>query len=336
MAFIHVKRIGDTSYYTLRVSTRKGDRVITKDLCSLGSDLSKVDLGSLEKKYHAEIRKSYKTLKKFLETNHYLEKAKKEKPVSDAYFNKEQLLEISAIHLHYHARFLKLDNLTQGEVMENFTLNFAVNSTSIEGNTITMKQAHALFKEDIMPKGRTLREVHDLTNTKKAWEYLMAKKPKIDIVLVEYLHDMLLEGIDARNGFRMHDIRIFGQPFKPTPARYVIPDVKILLSWYEENKSKMHPLALSAFFHHKFENIHPFSDGNGRTGRMLMNYILFLSGYPPMVISRRFRKEYLDVMNKADKSLRQGITKVDRDYYENLLEFIYSQYRVSYWDIFLI
>lgn len=67
-----------------------------------------------------------------------------------------------------------------------------------------------------------------------------------------------------------------------------------------------------------------------------MNYILFLSGYPPMVISRRFRKEYLDVMNKADKSLRQGITKVDRDYYENLLEFIYSQYRVSYWDIFLI
>ena len=49
MAFIHVKRIGDTSYYTLRVSTRKGDRVITKDLCSLGSDLSKVDLGSLEK-----------------------------------------------------------------------------------------------------------------------------------------------------------------------------------------------------------------------------------------------------------------------------------------------
>lgn len=336
MVFIHIKRIGGKKYYTLRVSVRKGDKVITKDICNLGSDISKINIERLEKKYHGGIRKSYKTIKRFLDTNYYLEKAKELKIKQDIYFNKEQLLELGAIALHYHSRFLKLDSLTQKDVMDNFILNFAVNSTSIEGNTITMKQAHNLFNEDIMPKDKSLREVNDLMNTKKVWEYLIENSPNFDLKLIETIHDMLLENIDKRIGFRTHEIKILGQPFKPSPARYVISDVKLLLNWYEENKRKMHPLALAIFFHHKFESIHPFSDGNGRTGRTLMNYILIRENYPPIVISRRFRKGYLEALNEADKSLRTEITKIDLDYYRKLLDFLCKQYNMSYWDIFLV
>ncbi len=221
-------------------------------------------------------------------------------------------------------------------MFESFLINFAVNSTSIEGNTITLREANRLFKEEISPKNKSLREVHDLTNTKKTWEFLLEKKTHLDLKLVEEIHDMLLKDIDERMGYRDHDIHIFGQPFKPSPARYVKGDMKLLLDWYYNNISKIHPLALVTFFHHKFETIHPFSDGNGRTGRILINYILSNLGYPPLVISRRFRKEYLEGMNQADKSLSKSLTEVDMKHYKSLINFVYGQYRFSYWDTFLI
>ena len=303
MAYIHVKKIRDKRYYTLRISTRKGNKVITKDLVNLGDDLSKVNIDELEKKYHKEIRASYRTIKRFLDSNYYIEKIRKSKPKKDNYFNKEQLIEIEAIKLHYTSKFSRLDDLTKGEILDNFLINFAVNSTAIEGNTITLKEAYNLLIEDIIPKNRTLREVYDLTNTKKAFDFLNKEKPEISLELMENIHDMLLENIDKRTGYRNHEIRILGQPFKPTPARYVKADITLLLRWLKENEGKIYPLALATFFHHKFEKIHPFSDGNGRTGRMIMNYILIKMNYPPLVISRRFREEYIQAMNEADVAL---------------------------------
>lgn len=335
MAYIHVKRIGNKKYYTLRISVRKDGKVITKDLCNLGSDFSKIKLESLEKKYKKEIRDSYKTIKKFLDTNYCIEKVRKSKIKKFPFLTKEQVINIEAINSHYHSKFLRKDKLTQEEAFESFLINFAVNTTSIEGNTITLKEANRLFKEDIIPKNKTLREVYDLTNTKKVFELLREKKSKIDLKLIENIHDMLLDKIDKRKGFRTHDIHIYGQPFKPSPARYVKEDTKLLLNWYKRQKNKIHPLSLAIFFHHKFENIHPFSDGNGRTGRMLMNYMLMQQNYPPLVISRRFRKRYLDAMNKADKALKKNLLATDKEQYDDLISFVCSQLKFSYWDTFL-
>jgi len=336
MAYIHVKQIGKGKYYSLRVSVREGNRVITKDICNLGSDLSRIKIEDLEKKYSKEIRKSYKTIKKFLETNHYLENAKKLKVKEDKFLDREYILNIESILLHYNSRFLKLNKLTQREILENFAINFAVNSNSIEGNTITLKEAYNLLKEDITPKNRTLREVHELTNTKKVMDFLDNKNQEITLKFIENIHDMLLENIDNRNGFRTSDIKILGQPFKPTPARYVKSDMELLLKWYNKNKKKLHPLGLITLFHHKFESIHPFSDGNGRTGRILVNYILSLNKYPPLIISRRFRKEYLRLMNQSDKFIRKDLLGEDLKGYKSLIDFIYSQFKNSYWDIFLV
>ena len=336
MVYIHTKRIGNNKYYTLRISIRKGDKVITKDLANLGDDTSKINIDDLERKYKKEIRKSYSTIKKFLDSNYYIEKTKKAKLTKSSYFTKEQQINIEAVLLHFNSKFLKADRLTKEEIFESFLINFAVNSTSIEGNTITLKQANRLFKEDIIPKNKTLREVHDLVNTKKVLEFLRKEKPSVDLDLIIKIHDQLLENIDKRKGLRSHDIKIFGQPFKPSPYIYVKADLTLLLEWYNENRNKVHPLALVTLFHHKFEKIHPFSDGNGRAGRVLMNHILSLLSYPPLIISNRFRKEYLEDMNKADSALKKGLIKIDLNYYKTLLDFIYSQFKNSYWDTFLL
>jgi Fic family protein len=336
MVYIHVKKVRGKKYYTLRMSVRKNNKIITKDLCSLGDDITKINLDKLEKKYKDKIRKSHRTLKNFLEKNIYLEKAEKKKLKKEEYLSKEQQLEIHAVLLHYKNKFLKLDKLTQEEIFDNFILNFSVNTTSIEGNTINLKEASELFSKEKIPKNKTLREVYDLKNTKKTILFLKNERPKVDETLIIKIHDMLLENIDDRRGFRNHDIRIFGQPFKPSPARYIKSDIKTLLDWYNKNKSKLNPLVLATLFHHKFENIHPFSDGNGRTGRVLMNHILDLTEYPPTIITKRFRDDYLSSMNSADKALNKGLLNTDIENYNKLIDFSVSEFISSYWDIFLV
>ncbi len=72
-----------------------------------------------------------------------------------------------------------------------------------------------------------------------------------------------------------------------------------LIKWYNENKDNLHPVRLAAEFHHKFTFIHPFIDGNGRCGRLLMNLILMRFGYPMTVIKIQDRSEYMSALEKA-------------------------------------
>ncbi|MBW7990798.1 MAG: Fic family protein [Planctomycetes bacterium] len=336
MVYIHVKNIRGKKYYTLRMSVRKNDKIITKDLCNLGDDLSKINLDKLEKKYKSQIRKSHRTLKIFLDKNTYIEKAKILKMKKDKYLSREQQQKINAILLHYKTKFFKLDKLTQEEIFGNFILSFAVNSTSIEGNTINLKEANELFTKKRIPKNKTLREIYDLKNTRKVILFLKEKHSEISEDLVVKVHEMLLENIDKRVGFRTHEIKILGQPFKPSPARYIKTDVRILIDWYNKNRMKLNPFVLATLFHHKFEKIHPFSDGNGRTGRILMNHMLDLAGYPPTIITKRFREDYISAMNNADRALNRSLINISSTEYKKLIEFSFLEFKGSYWDIFLI
>ncbi len=336
MAYIHVKRVGNKHYYTLRISERdKQGNVITKDLENLGGDITKISLDTLEEKYKKEIRQSYRTLKRFLEAEHYKNLTKKTKLKSSFYFTKAALEEIEAIHSHYKTAFSHLDKLTQAEIFEMFLLKFALSSTSIEGNTININQARKLLQDDILPKNKTLREVYDLQNTKKVFFTLLEKQPEITRASIENIHTALMEKIDVRKGYRTHDIRIFGQPFSPSPARYVQADMRLLIDWYLKQRKLVHPFALALFFHHKLEHIHPFSDGNGRTGRMIINLLLQKEGYPPIIILATERKRYLSVMNQADKAIKKDILSMDMQYYNNLFSFCLEQYKKSYWNTFL-
>ncbi len=337
MAYIHVKKVGDKKYYTLRISYRdRTGKIITKDLENLGSDLSAINFDTLEKKYKKEIRDSYKVLKKFLESNYYLEKAKKKKLKKSEFFSIEQLQEIEAIKIHFETKFLKLNHLTKQEIYNLFLIKFAVSSTGIEGNTINLEQAHKLLTDNILPKDKTLREVHDLQNTKEVFFNLLEKRPRLNTATIFQVHDDLLYNIDARRGYRTHDIHILGQPFKPSPGRYVKADMDLLLQWFNTHKHEIHPLTLAIFFHHKFENIHPFSDGNGRTGRMLLNLILLQNNYPPLIIPKALREKYLQVMSAADKSLEKSLLSVDMKGYHPLFQFVFIEFTKTYWNTFLV
>ncbi len=334
MAYIYKKTVGDKSYYYLRISKRIKDKLAVKDIAYLGSNIEDVK-NSLNKlhSHQKEIRKGYNAINKAIETNYYLEKVKQKKLKEDKYLSKNLLEQIEAIKLHYISRFIKQDELTKRETYKHFLIEFAFNSTSIEGNTITLNEAHRLLEENILPKDKTLREVYDLQNTESVFFWLLELKPVIKEEIVTRIHDMLLEEIDVRKGYRTHDIRVFKSRFDSTPFKYINADMRILFKWLDDNKKKLHPFVLAVMLHHKLEKIHPFSDGNGRTGRMLMNYLLIKNHYPPLVVSNKRRKEYLDAMSQADNS---GLTDINPSNYKKLIQFAAEEMILSYWNNFNI
>ena len=127
MVYIYKKKVGNKGYYYLRLSERKGKRVISKDIAYLGNSIGEVKK-NLEKlsKYKDEIRKSYKKIHNFIEPNYYLEKIKKLKLKKDV-FLKDKLEHIEACKIHFDEHFMKLDELTQKEILKNFVIEFSFN-----------------------------------------------------------------------------------------------------------------------------------------------------------------------------------------------------------------
>lgn len=331
MAYIYKKIIGEKPYYYLRISKRVNDRVITKDIAYLGDDPLQIHakLDKLPLHYKKELRKGYKNIKKFIDTQRYLTKVKKLK--SDPYCGAELLRNIEGIKLHFKEHFSKLNAMTQHEVYENFLIEFAYNTTSIEGNTITLQEAEKLLREQLTPKNKSPREIFDLQNTQKVFFYLLEQKPAFNEELLIKIHDMLIENIDVRKGYRTHDIRVFKSRFEASHGIYVKADMNLLFTWYSTCKDTLHPFALACLFHHKLEKIHPFSDGNGRTGRMILNYMLLHENYPPLILQKKRRVDYLKALSVADTA---GIKDIEPDQFRGIVRFIAEELITSYWNNF--
>src|SRR3989338_3587133 len=338
MVYIYKKIVGKKAYYYLRASVKRKNKLITKDIMYLGDDINTVKdkLKKIPSKYYNDIKKAYRTINRFIETNIYLEKIKGLKLKKDSYLSKEALEYIESCKLHWDNQFYKLDELTKKEILKNFIIEFAFNTASLEGNTITLKQAQDLLIENITPKDKSLREVYDLQNTEKVFFRLFDELNKVNKDInhefICEIHDSLMNNIDVRKGYRTIDVRVFRANFESTPAPYVKADMELLLKWYKENEHKLHPFALAIIFHHKFEKIHPFMDGNGRTGRMLLNLILLKKGNPPLIIKKKNRIMYLNKLNKADKC---KITTSTAAYYSDLIDFCAFEMYNSYWNLFL-
>jgi Fic family protein len=334
MVFIYKKVIGSKEYYYLRASLMKDGKQVTKDIAYLGSDpaLIKERLATLSQVHQKDIRKTYKTIHKFLEVNHFLEKIKNEKLKKDAVLGK-YLLAIEACKLHWQTIFQKLDSNSKEELLNDFVIEFSYNTTSLEGNTITLKEAGKLLLEQMTPKDRSLREVYDVQNTRAVFFKYYEETPKeLSHELIQEVHASLMERIDVRRGYRTTDIRVTKSHFTASPAHYVQTDMDLLLKWFTKQQNFFHPLVLATIFHHKFEKIHPFFDGNGRTGRMLANIILLQRGYPPLIVRKKKRKTYLDALGKADAVDLHTFYSQE---YTDLVSFVAEEFAENYWNVFI-
>nr|WP_257131610.1 Fic family protein [Bacillus sp. AFS017336] len=170
-----------------------------------------------------------------------------------------------------------------------YLIEWTFNSNAIEGNTLTLLETKIVIEEGLTIGGKRLKEHFEAINHVEAIKYveqIVESKEELYHNTIKNIHSLVLKNIDGDNAgkYREINVRISGSKHQPLEHPFVQEEMDNLLNWYNKNKDVLHPVELAALFHFKFVYIHPFSDGNGRTARLLMNFILMQHGYPPAII----------------------------------------------------
>jgi len=175
-------------------------------------------------------------------------------------------------------------------------------SNAIEGNTLSRQETALVVEKGLTVSGKTLKEHQEAINHAAAWELVKqlakAGKPisENDILAI---HQQILNHIDNQNSgrYRSVPVRISGSTVV-LPNSLKVPELmEKLINWVKEVKGN--PVKISADVHFKLVSIHPFTDGNGRTARLLMNLLLLKAGYPAAIITKEERLKYLNSLEKA-------------------------------------
>lgn len=197
-----------------------------------------------------------------------------------------------------------LNKLQLQKLKEEFLIEYVYNSTSIEGNTLTLNETRLVLEKGITIGGKSLREHLDVTNQKEALEWIedfIKRKEEIRESDILTLHKITLKEISNywAGKYKTSQNRILGSKLKTTPPYKVSGEMENLVYEINKNPKDYNPIELAAFAHHELVKIHPFVDGNGRVARLLCNLILISKGYPPMMIRTKERNKYFNCLEKA-------------------------------------
>jgi len=302
MSYIEIKKTKSNNYaFFVKKLSFMGEHFVIKK--SIGIESSKIDkekylLDNLELISEEELSYRKKHLKKV---------------ISEIAYNKKLPEEIELLSIMI-SNLLDAKNCEE-KVNTEFAKEFIFNSNNIEGSKIPPRAVR-----EIIDKGNTAysnkNEVKEVKNSILAFEYLK-KSFKFNLTSIKKLYHILTKNLEIEKGtpypkgFKKVP-NVVGNSFTTNPEEVEETLIK-LLEWYKKNKNKIHPLILSFEFHRKYEEIHPFLDGNGRTGRLIMNKILMSNGYQPIIVYKENKLSYFNSLTKANEGKR-------KKYYQFMLE----------------
>jgi len=190
------------------------------------------------------------------------------------------------------------------ETEEALELRYVNGSTGIEGNTLTLQETRLLLQEGIVPEGRSLREINEVQNFRAVRIFRERQKGRISLATIKKVHSLVMANIDGSAGVlrRTDDIGIVGRDLLLTPSVMIEEELSSALDeYYDSLERGTHPFFSAVMFHHRFESIHPFTDGNGRVGRELFNMMLTANGFPRVPFVSAERHRYLMALVKGDE-----------------------------------
>ncbi|GAB3720179.1 Fic family protein [Flavobacterium koreense] len=178
-------------------------------------------------------------------------------------------------------QFRQFDSFRIAQALE---LEYTFESNRIEGNTLTLRETDLVINEGLTISGKSMREHLEAINHVEAIAYikqLMERNFPLNESELLSVHNLILRGIIPEDAGRYRQVQVMikGSSHMPPQPFIVAKEMEDYFIWYEENKSKMHPVVLAAEMHERLVTIHPFIDGNGRTSRLIMNLILLQNGY---------------------------------------------------------
>ena len=221
------------------------------------------------------------------------------KPVDGRYKSRESLL------AQIDRKKKELDNkrpLTEGEISrlnEEFIIEYTYNSNAIEGNTLTLRETDLVLRGLTIDQ-KPLKDHMEALGHKEAFDFvseLVKNNVPISESVIKQIHYLVLaDKKNDRGVYRKIPVRIMGAKHEPVQPYLIEPKMEQLL--IDFNKSTEHIVTKLARFHIEFESIHPFIDGNGRTGRLLVNLELMKAGFPPIDIKFTDRIAYYNAFDE--------------------------------------
>lgn len=203
----------------------------------------------------------------------------------------------------YSAYFQHLDPMSREKEREKFLSMFIANSNAIEGSTMTVKDTFQFLFKDIVPSGKNKKELFMASNLLAAWEYLekhvQHQPAEKDVKALHALVNKNIESGETLGRYKI--VQNYIGDVLTSSFLFVGEKMKALFLWIKKAGREVNDFEIAFQSHAQFEKIHPFVDGNGRVGRLLLNWLLMHKRLAPLAIPAQKRGEYIKALAYAQK-----------------------------------
>jgi Fic family protein len=258
-----------------------------------------------------------------------LEEINKYKIIKDPLHDKISKEEIEFIERLQTEANLKVIHLSESN-WKKFSEIFSYNTNAIEGSELTLKETQTVIDKGSWPIDKSKKDIAEALGVNKAIKFIRETEEHATIELIKKIHYLVFMNSKSFAG----EFRKLGQEVvirtgsgeivhEGAPSSRVITLLKELIVWYNKYKNSYPGILLAAVVHNQFENIHPFTDGNGRVGRILFNNILIKNKLPPLNIDLKNQSEYYKTLQSYQRNgnIRPTIELILKEY-KNLKKII--------------
>ena len=212
---------------------------------------------------------------------------------------KEALSEkLEKIKKDFQKEWGRIPESAKEKELQELAIAFTYNTNAIEGSTITLEETRLILEDKIAPN-KPLKDIRETESHAKIFLNMLRTEEKMSKELLLKWHECIFAETksDISGQFRNYLVRV--GPYVAPDWRKVEKLIQQLITFVDE--SKLNSVEVAARAHYMFEKIHPFGDGNGRIGRLLMNYILWKNDYPMLIIEYKKRKSYYKALQRTEE-----------------------------------
>lgn len=235
------------------------------------------------------------------------------------------------IRRNYRDELKKTPKSAREKQLRDFSIRFTYNTQRIEGSTLTLRETADLLEHGISPTGKPIEDAKEAEAHDKLFREMLQFKRDMSQEVVQDWNWRLLKDTkpDVAGKIRRHAVRITGSEFTPPSPVELQPLLHEFFDWYKKKRKRIDPVELAGLVHLKFVTIHPFSDGNGRISRLMMNHVLHRNGFPTFNIEYKRRRTYYSTLERSQtgKDERPFMNWFFRRYYNECKGFLDASLR---------